>query len=316
MDEKQSRKERADMSDDKRFKTEWSFSFDKLNQDIGEFVKSLGVGNEETVKQGEFSAPLDGATSAKVRLDLTVGKTYVKSASNVDRLIDADLTYVGDINFLVTGEAEKQVSLSQKAEAANWIRNVVGWLGSKGALRWDVGLANGLPMALEVHGGVGEAHFNLSELELTDLALYCGAGEFEVILAQKPELYAARITAGVGEVNVTVPAGASVDLMLKNGAGEMSLEVGSGVAMTATIEGGVGECNIHLPMGAAVSIEAQSGVGEFKFPREFARVSGSDEFLGKRGIWQTPNFESAERKIAIRYNGGVGELDVRFGHDD
>ncbi|MBE0689872.1 MAG: hypothetical protein IH587_07100, partial [Anaerolineae bacterium] len=105
------------MSEEKKYKTEWSFSFEKLGSDIGDFVKSLGIGDEESVKEGEFNAPIDGAQSAHVRLDCSVGKCIIRPLTNLDNLIEADLTYVGDINFVVSGEAEKSVTLSQKAEA-------------------------------------------------------------------------------------------------------------------------------------------------------------------------------------------------------
>ena len=35
-------------------------------------------------------------------------------------------------------------------------------------------------------------------------------------------------------------------------------------------------------------------------------MSGSkNDFWDNGGVWQTPNFESAERKIVIRFDGGV-----------
>ena len=93
------------MPEEKNYKTEWSFSFEKLGSDIGGFVKSLGIGDEESIKEGEFSAPLDGAQSAKVRIDFSVGKCIVRPLTNLDNLIEAELTYVGDINFAVGNES-------------------------------------------------------------------------------------------------------------------------------------------------------------------------------------------------------------------
>ncbi|MCA9902795.1 MAG: hypothetical protein KC547_02970 [Anaerolineae bacterium] len=301
------------MPEEKKYKTEWSFSFEKLGSDIGDFVKSLGIGDEESIKQGEFSAPIDGAESARVRVDFSVGKCVVHGLTNLDNLIEADLTYVGDINFVVSGEAEKNVTLSQKAEAADWVRNVVGWIGSRGELRWDVGLATEVPMQLEVHGGVGEGKFDLRELQLTDGSIHAGAGEIDLILPARSEHYAMRVNCGVGETEIVVPAGANVDLKVHGGAGAVELEINEGAQVTAQIDGGVGECKIELPAGAAARFEAESGVGDLKFPANFTRVSGSDEFISKKGVWETPGYAEAATKIDVRYKGGVGQLVVKVG---
>ncbi|MCC6615891.1 MAG: DUF4097 family beta strand repeat protein [Anaerolineae bacterium] len=299
------------MPEEKNYKTEWSFSFEKLGSDIGGFVRSLGIGDEEAIKEGEFSAPIDGATSAKVRLDFSVGKCDVRPLTNLDNLIEAELTYVGDINFVVTGEAEKNVTLSQRAEAADWVRNVVGWIGSRGELHWDVGLATEVPMQLEVHSGVGESNFDLSQIQMTSGSIYAGAGEVDVKLPARSERYAMRINCGVGETDITVPSGANVDLNVHGGAGKVELDVDEGAQVTAQIDGGVGECRIKLPEGAAAHIEAESGVGDLKFPSRFARISGSDEFVSKKGVWETAGYAEATTKINIRYKGGVGQLVVK-----
>ncbi len=300
------------MSDEqKRYRTEWSFSFEKLSSDIGDFVKSLGIGDEETVKEGEFSAPIAGATSARVRLDFAVGELIVRPLTNLDNLIEADLTYVGDVNFVVTGETEKVVTLSQKGAPADWIRNVVGWIGSRGKLRWDVGLATEVPLALEVHGGVGKGRLDLRELHVTEGMIYGGTGEVDITLPARSERYSMQIHTGVGEMDIVIPAGANVDLTVRGGAGEVKIEIGAGASVTAQIEGGVGECKVTLPEGAEARFEAESGIGDLSFPASFARVSGTDEFMTKRGVWQTVGYDAASTRIDVRYKGGVGELKVR-----
>ncbi len=54
---------------------EWSFSFDKLSDQISDFVKSATDGEGAEVKSGHFSTPLDAAASAKVRVDFSVGES-------------------------------------------------------------------------------------------------------------------------------------------------------------------------------------------------------------------------------------------------
>lgn len=300
------------MPEEKKFKTEWSFSFDQLGKDIGDFVKNLGGSGEDTIKQDEFSAPLDGATSAHVRINFSVGQSMMRGLTNLDNLIEADLTYVGDITFAVNGTTEKTVTLSQAAKPADWARNIVGWIGSRGNLRWDVGLATGIPMALEVHGGVGEVKLNLTELDLTHFELHGGTGEIDVMLPAKSTAYTANIYCGVGELEISIPPGANVDLAVRSGAGEVDIRVGDGANVTAKIDGGLGECQVHLPVGMAGRVEAQTGIGEIRLHSAFNRLSGGEnEFISKSGVWETADYATAEKKFTLHYKGGVGELNVR-----
>ena len=55
---------------------EWSFSFGAVGDSINDTLKQLGVDAE--VKTSHFSEPVGGATSARVRLDLSTGKMVVR----------------------------------------------------------------------------------------------------------------------------------------------------------------------------------------------------------------------------------------------
>src|SRR5262249_54231667 len=100
----------------------------------------------------------------------------------------------------------------------------------------------------------------------------------------------ARLQVGVGKLDVTIPSGADLH---------------------ATIKGGVGETRITLPADAAAHIEANSGVGDLNMAPRFQKLKGNSSGIGPRGVWETPNFDSAERKIVIHFEGGIGELRVR-----
>lgn len=298
-------------NDDKRYKTEWTFSFADVGDRINEFVRSLGAGGDEAaVKTERFSEPLGSTRSARVRLDAPVGETTVKAASG-DVLIDAEITHIGDVNFTVTGELEKNVTLSQKTEAADWVRGIVGWMGSQGKLRWDIALSPEAPMALDIRSGIGKSTFDLSQLQLTGVDIHAGTGEVEVVLAHSPEPYRAVVNGGIGELSVRVPANTSLDLNLRAGTGQINLEIGDNAQLRADVKGGVGETNIRLPYGAAVRVEARMGLGSVNVPNSFTRLSGSNSAIGGNGVWQSPNYDTAERRILISFDGGVGELNVK-----
>ncbi len=296
----------------KQYKVEWSFSFEKLGDQIGDFFRSLGSPEEVEVKSATFTEAVGSATSARVRLDLSAGETNVYMLEGSDNLIDADLTYIGDINFVVGGETEKVVSLNQNTTPGEWFRHALTWLG-KGHhhLTWKVGLTPNIPLELDIHGGVGECHFSLATLKPGKVSLNGGTGEFHVTLPRSSELYSATLHGGVGELDVDIPAEASVNLTIRAGTGEVNVDIGAGAVADITVHGGVGEVDIRIPQGAAVRVEGKAGIGDINVPASFTRISGSDEFLGKSGVWQSPNYGESTRKINIRYSGGVGALNVR-----
>jgi len=297
-----------DENKEKNRKVEWSFSFEKVGDQISDFFKSLGNSSEETIKSGQYSAPLGAATSARVRVDFTVGEATIKPLTTSENLIEADLTYVGEIKFEASGEQEKVVFLSQAAGASEWFRSAVGWFGSGQRLRWDVALTPKIPLNLELHCGAGRSHFDLSTLQVTGLNIATGAGEITTLLPGGT--YSARISGGVGQSNITVPAGANIDLNISSGAGEVNLDVREGVTLNARISGGVGQTNVNVSPDAAVRLEARTGIGSIHAGR-LTRISTSGgDFWDKGGVWQSENFDSAERKIVIRFDGGVGELNV------
>jgi hypothetical protein len=294
----------------KNYKVEWSFSFEKLGDQIGDFFKSVGAEGSEEIKHGEFSEPLGGASSARVRVDFSVGEATITTLKNSDNLLEADLTYVGDVELKSSGDKEKVVFLSQAAGAAEWFRGALGWFGSGQRLRWDVELTPVIPLNLDLHSGAGRSNFDLSDLQLTALNIASGAGELVVSLPVGQ--YNTRVGGGVGRTSINVPAGANLDLIVSSGAGEVNLDIGEGAALNARISGGVGATNVSVPTGAAVRLEARTGLGSVSAGAQLKRISGSgNDFWDNGGVWQTPNFESAERKIVIRFDGGVGAITVR-----
>jgi len=302
------------MSDDKQkqYKTEWSFSFDKLNEQIGDFVKSIGVPDEEVVKHETLSALIDGATSARVQLDLSVGETTVGTLADPTTLITADVTYVGDIKFTVTGDQDKYVHLGQDNTASSWFRNALGFIGSSRKLKWEVALSPSVPTVLDINGGVGKMTFNLTDLNVTSLSIRGGTGEIDATLPAKTERYTADVNAGVGETSVKILPNTSVDLNLRTGTGEINVNVGEGAFGTLKINVGIGGCNLRLPAGAAIRLEAKTGIGDVSIHgHHLQQVRGGEEFISKQGVWETPNYATADKQIAIKFEGGIGGLDIR-----
>lgn len=243
------------------------------------------------LKTGRFSAPVDGTTSAHIHLGLSAGEMTVRAGSDPASLIDAEVAYLGEIDFRVLGDAEKSVVLSQKAEwMLEWF-NPANW-SAVSDLRWTVNLSPAVPLHLEINGGVGRCHFDLSGLNLTALTVNGGAGEIDLVLPAMDAPYEATVNGGMGEIEIEIAPGAAINLNVRSG---------------------VGKVDIDTPADAAVHIDARFGLGETQAGARFTRVSGSESDLpfAQHSVWETPGFAGAARPIAIRFEGGVGSLNVR-----
>lgn len=260
---------------------------------MNEKTKRMGRGQKAAMRREHFSAAVGNATSARVKLALPIGESTISSLDDPNTLIDADVAFLGEMDFVAQGETEKFVSLSQTGDSwVNWI-NPANWIWSeRDNYRSTIRLNSAVSTDLDIQGGVGKSTIDLSKLHLTGLEVAGGLGEVNLTLPPNGNAYDARIRGGVGRLDVTIPSGAAVN---------------------AHVKSGVGETDITLPVDAAVHIEASSGVGDLNIASRLQKVSGDDSNfgLGKKGVWETPNFNSASRQISIRFEGGVGGLTVR-----
>lgn len=263
------------------------------------------------LKTDRFSAPLAGVTSARVELGLPVGETDIHTLADAENLIDAELTYVGEIDFAVSGEAEKTVRLRQaEGFSWNWL-NPANWFSGGPRPRWSIGLSPHVPMSLSVSGGVGASRLDLRALQVTNLDISTGTGAMSLVMPGVSDGYQARLSGGVGEMRAEIPDGATVGLSLSGGVGSVTLQIGAGAAINARITGGAGRVYVDVPPDAAVRLEASTGLGDIAVPGRFARLSGAEGGVGQSGVWETPGFAEAARPIAIHFSGGVGGLAVR-----
>jgi predicted membrane protein len=245
-----------------------------------------------TTKVGNFSAPLAGAKSALVNLNLSVGEATVNASAPPDKLLDAELHYVGEVELAVSGEDERVVTLRQTSESGlQWI-NPGNWFASMDGLPWKISLNRDVATDLKIHGGAGRIEVDVRNLKLTGLDLQ----------------------GGVGQINVKLPSSAAgYDVRINGGVGETRVELGADTATRLYVRGGVGQVIIETPSDAGVRLHSTGGLGSVSVPSRFVRTAGGDgDFdFNKSGSWETDNFASSAHKIEIDYEGGVGQLRVK-----
>lgn len=242
----------------------------------------------DTLKTETFTEPLGETTSAQIDLELSVGKTTINAISDSNNLFDAELTHLGEIKFNVSGEKQKTISLSQRALRFDFFD--FDWFETE-ELVWDIGLSPEVPLTLNIDGSVGQSILDLSGLQIEEVEINGDVGETILTLPAMKKTYEVNIDGGVGRF-------------------EINLE--DGIAVNLTVDGDVGDFTIDVPDQAAVRVDAEVDIGDLNFPSHFDQISGDeDEFLRESGVWETPGFASADTKIFIVFNGGIGSLRVK-----
>lgn len=270
---------------------EWQFDFANLGESIKNLMGSL-AGEEET-RHETFKAGIDGATRAEVEIDFSIGKGNIRTLGQSGNLIEADITYVGEMDFIVEGDTSKYVKLAQKQpkNVISPLRQGFRALADRKDLTWDVGLSPNVPLDLSIDGGVGPVKANLTGLTISELEIDSGVGTMNITLPIQTNPLHAEIDSGVGQLTVTVPEGAHGEL---------------------DIEGGVGEVVIYVSRNSAVLLTAESGLGSIKVPDGLRRVAGSREFIEDSGEWRTEGYELAEKRLRIKFDGGVGSFRIAY----
>ena len=155
-------------------KVDWSFDFEDMGERLSQFFSDM-AGEEVEVKSAELAAPRDGATSARIEIDFSVGKANLTAlAADSDNLFEAQIDYIGEYEFEISGGDERVVSLRQKGKLPRGIGRMIG---NKADLIWDIALAPNTPYRLSMKGGIGETNIDLSNLLVDGIKLEYRRGQ-------------------------------------------------------------------------------------------------------------------------------------------
>jgi hypothetical protein len=234
--------------------------------------RELGLSPDVKVNTQRFTAPIGTATSANVVIAFSDSPATIIALADSDKLIQADLTYVGTVNFRVTGTLHKVVRLARN-EADFLLFSPLYWDPN---LSWGIALTPSIPLSLTLDGGSGESRVDLSGLQLASL----------------------KASMGSGASAFTAPAGGPVErIQVSGGAGSMDWAIPSGAAFEMDLSGGSGAVNIRLPASPNVLLEIrEKDAGEVSFPSGWVPAPLAK---GDAAAWQSPGYSSASRAIHI-----------------
>lgn len=113
---------------------------------------------------------------------------------------------------------------------------------------------------------------------------------------------ALAISTGVGSAELDLELLQLTDLEVSTGVGKVMLTLPTQGVFEATIEGGVGEIIVLVPDTLAAQITANAGIGS---------VNVEGDYINQNGEYTSPNFDTAENRVTLTVDGGIGSLVVR-----
>lgn len=237
---------------------------------------ATGIFGDAQVYHQTYSEPRDGIESALIEINMGVGNLTVESLNDTNVLFNADLTYIGGLDYAVSGDTVKQIRLHQTQGEYDFF-GVLSFLNinihptdNQDDLPWLINLSANVPLELMIESGLGDFELDFQELLIADLQLKTGVGNGTITLAQPEQSY------------------------------------------RVTLQHGVGDTTVVLPEGAAVRVEVEMGIGNVRASENLERISDTDESeLGDKGVWETENFNAADEQIILIFDGGIGDLTLQ-----
>lgn len=238
------------------------------------FAATRGAFGTPEVLSAQYDEPVGDAETARITLVAGVGTLMLDALPPESRsLFEADITYVGGVSYAVSGEEEKRISL----------RQTQGDLDVLGVLSF---------FNLNINPTDEPLAWTVSITPDLPVALSVEGGAGSLTLALDDiQLTDLRVETGFGAAEMTLPAPTE--------------------SYTVRINGGIGTVTLALPEGVPIRIEADQGVGDILVPASVERISGTDSVAGGTGVWESPDYDEADVRLTIVYDGGVGGLTLR-----
>ena len=212
---------------------------------IWTFARPAAIGMQsETI-----NVPRSNASRAEIQLGIGIGRLELGAGSGglvmgtleirAQERLERDVRQSGGTDFVRLEAHQTGMSMS---------------LGSAISPRWNLQLAQGVPITLRVNTGVGESRLNLTDLSITALELKSGVGETTVDLpkAGQPNI---RIESGVGETTIRIPSGMVARIKATNGIG------GVQVNGSYTRDGDTYTANGFETASNRAELEVKGGIG-------------------------------------------------------
>ena len=172
------------------------------------------LARNKQVEGEKVSIPLEGATSAHVKLDHGAGRLTLRSGAGSSEIING--TFGNGLSYkshLEAGRLEVKLRTSQQFWA--W------WPGE--SLNWDIHLNRDIPLSLKIDTGASASTLDLSDLKVTDLDIDTGASSTELTLPANAGNTHVDIDTGASSLKVSIPIGVAASIRVKSGIASVNI---------------------------------------------------------------------------------------------
>ncbi len=173
--------------------------------------------------------------------------------------------------------------------------------------RAEISLGRGVPLALDLTFGAGEADLDLGGLSLRSVDISTGASDTHVRFDSPNQVRSEefRVRAGAAELRIDNIANARADKFdFAGGVGETTLDFGGTWEndMEAQVKLGIGEVNIRIPRNVGVRISKKAFLASFDTPG----------FVQRNGALFSRNWDEAEHRLTLDVDAALGSIRIRW----
>jgi len=209
----------------------------------------LGTIFRRAPEREHASIPLEGAQSARVRVQHGAGRLEVSAGAGIGLLAEGDFTGGLEHGSKVQGNAlEVKMSPPEQIFPFAWSPGT--------SLDWSFGLTRDIPLSLDFETGASESRLNLRELQLTELRLKTGASATTIDLPANAGYTRVSVESGAASVNINVPEGVAARIQTKGGLSTIQVD-----SQRFPQTGGVYQSADYETAANKVEMDIQMGVG-------------------------------------------------------
>ncbi len=195
----------------------------------------------------QVSIPLEGASSAYLKLDHGAGKLTMRSGAGADEILNG--TFGAGVDYksrLDAGRLEVKLRTSHQLWA--W------WPGEN--LDWDLHLNPSIPLAIKFDSGASSSTLDLSDLKVTNLDIDTGASSTELTLPAAAGNTHVEVDTGASSFKINVPVGVAASIRVKSGIASVNIN-----PRFTRLDGGVYQSPDYSTATNRVDINISAGVG-------------------------------------------------------
>jgi hypothetical protein len=221
---------------------DWGVIWPALVIAVGTAIIVGALRTDRGTGQRTIVVPVDGARWLELELRLGAGRYRLRGGSQA--LVEA---YADEPTIGPAVERRGEVTRVRLSTAVDWW--AWGWRGGVG---WRIGVATGIPTALDVKAGAGEFDLDLSSVAVASARMSVGAAQLRVVLPWPRGEVPIRVEGGAASFTFVIPPGVearvtSTGLVSTSGPSETPGYAAARDRVTVTLSGGA--ASVHVVAG-------------------------------------------------------------------